>query len=385
MNIFDNDLSRILTSYIAHRYYPTSRACFRLISRKGYPLEQKFAPLIDKRLNYLKESIQAGADQFISTHFPYLSFDQSYACMLKSYMEKTRIDVWWDKTLELSIRGPFSSTSLLTTPIQTILNELILETLSGRDIAQIKHRVMAGVNALDKVDPSRSGIVFSEIGSRRRINLDYQLEIISDVFQIAPERLIGTGNPYISNQLGLPLLGMMHHDYILAATANHVSNMKVIAERQALMQWRNTFGSFYDAAISDTFGLDHFLVAFDRNLSDSIQSVRHDSGDPINWAKRMQMHYKTIGIMSQEKRFIFTDSLDWSDISNIFSNVQMICRPSFGLGGNFTGAGSSRLINMSIKLIEFEGNQVRKLSDDPNKMHPEELAPMPFKNLLTIY
>jgi nicotinate phosphoribosyltransferase len=339
----------------------------------------------DIHFNTSQAAITSGTEKLVLTKFPQLIFEPNYAEQLKIDMTETRIDVWWDKTLELSIQGPFSSSCLLTTPIQAILNELILETLSNEDISQIKHRVIAGVSYLDMADPERSRIVFSEIGSRRRINLEYQLDVISDILRLAPDRLIGTGNPYISEQLCLPLLGMMHHDYILAATAGYTGKTRIAAERNALLQWHNSFGPRYNTALSDTFGFDHFLVAFDKSIAVPIQGVRHDSGNPINWAKRMAIHYDSMDITPQKKIFVFTDSLDWSNLPVIFSQVQTICNPIFELGGNFTGAGPMHGTDMSIKLIMFDQHPVRKLSDDANKVQPEFLAPMPVKNLLTIF
>ncbi|NMC57888.1 MAG: nicotinate phosphoribosyltransferase, partial [Candidatus Methanofastidiosa archaeon] len=125
-------------------------------------------------------------------------------------------------------------------------------------------------------------------------------------------------------------------------------------------------------ALPDTFTTDVFFRQFEKKFSKLYDGVRHDSGDPIEFAKKTIAHYESQGIDPKSKTIIFSDSLNTESARQIKDFCRGIIKCSFGIGTNFTNDVGVKPLNMVIKMtdakpVNEEWVPTIKLSDSPGK------------------
>src|SRR5690606_26480304 len=103
-------------------------------------------------------------------------------------------------------------------------------------------------------------------------------------------------------------------------------------------------------------------------LASIYSGVRHDSGDPFEFANKVVQHYKLLGIDHTSKTIVFSDGLT----ADLAAEIQAHCdklgiKCSFGIGTSFTNDFDTPALNMVIKLWFVNGNPVVKISDNPGK------------------
>jgi nicotinate phosphoribosyltransferase len=177
----------------------------------------------------------------------------------------------------------------------------------------------------------------------------------------------GTSNAYFAFKHGNDLSGTMAHELIQAGQS--IDNVELKnSQKYMLEKWLLEFNGKLSIALTDTLGLDKFLRDFDFNLSSSYAGVRHDSGDPIEWAYKMIKHYDDFNISSIDKTFVFSDGLDFNKIININNLFKDKANLMFGVGTNLTNDFEEVTpLQIVIKMIGCNGKLVAKLSDNPIK------------------
>ena len=125
-------------------------------------------------------------------------------------------------------------------------------------------------------------------------------------------------------------------------------------------------------ALTDTFTSRAFFDSFDKKFAKLFDGVRHDSGDPIDFASQTIAHYERLGINPLSKTIIFSDALTPEKVEHIHAFCKDRIGMAFGIGTNFTNDVGVEPMNMVIKMVEArpEGQQwlpVIKLSDVPDK------------------
>ena len=95
--------------------------------------------------------------------------------------------------------------------------------------------------------------------------------------------------------------------------------------------------------------------------------VRHDSGDPIAWGERMIAHLEKLRIDPKTKSLIFSDSLDFARVVELYLRFADRARLAFGVGTNLTNDLGYTPLQIVIKMVRCNGQPVAKLSDTPAK------------------
>jgi nicotinate phosphoribosyltransferase len=145
------------------------------------------------------------------------------------------------------------------------------------------------------------------------------------------------------------------------------------ANRYALEAWLQVYKGELGIALPDTFGTDSFLRDFDRQLAMVYKGVRHDSGDPFEFAKKIIKFYEQIDINPQSKTIVFSDSLNPQKcikLAEAFGGAggnKRLIHCQFGIGTNFTNDFLTRALNIVIKMTHLNGIPVVKVSDDKSK------------------
>jgi nicotinate phosphoribosyltransferase len=121
-------------------------------------------------------------------------------------------------------------------------------------------------------------------------------------------------------------------------------------------------------ALTDCISMDAFLVDFDLYFAKLFDGLRHDSGDPLQWAEKAIRHYEKLGIEPLSKTLIFSDGMTLPSALQLYRALHGRINLSFGIGTNLTcdipGVEAS---NMVIKMITCNGHPVAKISDTLGK------------------
>jgi nicotinate phosphoribosyltransferase len=145
-----------------------------------------------------------------------------------------------------------------------------------------------------------------------------------------------------------------------------------MANMMGLGHWTQVYDGDLGIALTDTYTTAVFFEQFDKKYSKLFDGVRHDSGDPIEFAEKVISHYTQMGIDPKSKVIVFSDSLNYEKVKRIADFCKDKIKMSFGVGTNFTNDAGLPSMNMVIKLTEVKLNNdqwqgVVKLSDEKNK------------------
>jgi nicotinate phosphoribosyltransferase len=195
-----------------------------------------------------------------------------------------------------------------------------------------------------------AGVIWGDFGTRRRRNFEAQERVVR-ICKDNPN-FTGTSNVYLAMKYGVKALGTMAHEWIMAHSA--LFSLRH-ANRYALEAWNNVYQGALGTALPDTFGTDSFLRDFNGVLARLFDSVRHDSGDPYEWAEKFFAHYSKVGIDRRSKPLGFTDGNDVDSAIAIHQWVEgKDGKCWFGIGTSMTNdfGPASPAVSIVIKLSE---------------------------------
>jgi nicotinate phosphoribosyltransferase len=268
-----------------------------------------------------------------------------------------------DSRLEIVIRGPWHQTILWEVPLMALISELYFRpTLEGFpkvDLTAVTALAQTKGMRLVECSPTQAGCAFADFGTRRRRSFAVHNAVIEGL----KDACIGTSNVYLAMKHGLKPIGTMAHEWIMGISA--LESLRH-ANRFALRKWKEVYKANLGIALTDTFGTPVFWDDFDLELAKVYDGIRHDSGDPIEFAKAASSHYEKLGINPESKTIIFSDGLTVDKAREIRKKLPNM-RIAFGIGTHLTNDFKEPALNMVIKLRSIDGIPVIKLSDEPGK------------------
>jgi nicotinate phosphoribosyltransferase len=145
-----------------------------------------------------------------------------------------------------------------------------------------------------------------------------------------------------------------------------------MANSMGLEHWVQVYRGDLGIALSDTYTTDVFFKQFDKMFAKLFDGVRHDSGDPLQFADKVIQHYQRLGIDPVSKTIIFSDALNYDKVARIAEHCKGRIGISFGIGTNLTNDFGPVPMNIVIKMSEAlpqddEWTEVVKLSDEHGK------------------
>jgi nicotinate phosphoribosyltransferase len=176
----------------------------------------------------------------------------------------------------------------------------------------------------------------------------------------------GTSNVNWARLYGISPIGTMAHEWIQAGQA--VGVRLVDSQKYMLQKWVDEYRGDLGIALTDTIGMDAFLRDFDKYFAKLYDGVRHDSGDPFEFARRFIDHYRNFGIDPRTKTLVFSDGLTFEKAVAIHKAFSGVINVSFGIGTNLTNdfPGVTPL-SIVMKMQRCNGQPVAKISDEPEK------------------
>lgn len=264
--------------------------------------------------------------------------------------------------LSVKIRGPWYRTVLWEVPLMALICEMYAPQFRGSlDIARNQ-----GIKKGTKL--REAGCLFADFGTRRRFSQPVQQQTVAGLIEsanpTAAGKLTGTSNVDLARQFDITPIGTHAHEWFMAHAALFGYRL---ANRYALEAWVNEYDGDLGIALTDTFTTKTFFSQFSMKLAKLFDGVRHDSADPIEFAKMTIAHYEQLRIDPMTKTIVFSDGLTTDKAIEIHNWCKGKIRTAFGIGTHFTNDVGFKPLNIVIKLTKCNTIPVVKLSDEPGK------------------
>lgn len=274
--------------------------------------------------------------------------------------------------LRILAKGPIVHVMGFEIFVLYIVNELYFRRLGETDkaLAVARERLEAKVAYLQ--DLRHRGelaqghpFTFFDFGLRRRYSRTWQDEVVARLAKEFPGILGGTSNVYLAKTLGLTPIGTMAHEYLQAYQAFGFRLRDF--QKAALEGWVQEFRGDLGTALTDVVGMDAFLADFDLYFAKLFDGLRHDSGDPVAWGEKALAHYAKLRVDAHTKRLVFSDGLDLPKAVELHRHFRDRTQTAFGIGTNLTNDTCHKALNVVMKIMSCEGQNVAKLSDSAGK------------------
>ena len=277
-----------------------------------------------------------------------------------------------DGDLNLRFRGPSLHVTLMEIYALAIISELhTFRNCDGFDLSLARENLAAKI-ALIKNDKSLADLRFADFGTRRRASKAWQEEAIQTLKEQLPINFSGTSNPHFAQRFDLSPIGTMAHEWFQSWQA--VTRL-ADAQKAALEGWVQEYRGRLGIALTDCYSMDSFIRDFsDPYFVKLYDGLRHDSGCPFAWAEKSIKMYKDMGIDPLSKTLVFSDSLNFPRMLEIYKRFKGKIKLSFGIGTNLMNDVGNEPLNIVIKMVAANGKPVAKISDEPGKSMCEDLS-----------
>lgn len=271
--------------------------------------------------------------------------------------------------LIIHIRGPWLHVILFEVPLLAIISEVRNRAAYPYvRLEQVRDRLVEKCDWLREQASAEelAGFTLADFGTRRRFSHAVQQMVATELPGLFPGHFVGTSNVHLARTLGLRPMGTMAHEWIMAH--QQLGPRLIDSQRAALDCWVREYRGALGIALTDCITMDAFLRDFDLFFAKLFDGLRHDSGDPLEWAEKAIAHYHKLGIDPRTRQLVFSDGLDFAKALHIYRALAGRCRPSFGIGTGLTcDVPGVRPTNMVIKMTACNGQPVAKISDSPGK------------------
>ncbi|MFL5739182.1 MAG: nicotinate phosphoribosyltransferase [Flavisolibacter sp.] len=365
-SILDNDFYKFTMQQGVVRLFPRAKARYRFINRGKHSFPSGFASALRSSVDALA-ALRLSNDEkrWLMRTCPYL--DPVYLDFLEGYRydpSEVRIEQRGSE-LDVFVEGFWYRTILWEVPLLCLISEnyYSLEEPKKENDSELIRKTRAKIETYGEM-----GVTIAEFGTRRRHSYAVH-QLVVETLKKYGKTFVGTSNVHFAHTNQIKPIGTHAHEWFMFHAAKYGFKM---ANTLALEHWIDVFRGDLGIALSDTFTTREFYEIFDKKFAKLFDGVRHDSGDPIEFAKRTILHYQSMGIDPMSKTIIFSDSLNPEKVKDIADYCRGKIGMSFGIGTNFTNDVGPKPMNIVIKMTEAlpecePWTPVVKLSDEPGK------------------
>ena len=366
-SILDNDFYKITMQNAVVKLFPTEHVKYQFINRGKHFFPEGFDDELRKAVNAMAQlKLTKEEKKYLQKTCPYLALP--YLDFLEGYhYDPSEVEIkQTGHDLEVSVEGLWYRTILWEVPLLALISELHYEMNNmERDSNEIVIQ-----NTLDKAQKlNKLGVTFAEFGTRRRHSYDVHNLVVDSLIKNQNSQFIGSSNVHFAMKYGVKPIGTHAHEWFMFHVAEYGFKM---ANEIALEHWVDVYRGDLGVALSDTYTTDVFFQQFDKKFSKLFDGVRHDSGDPLEFADKTIAHYESNGINPLFKYIIFSDGLNLEKVEEITNYCRGKIGISFGIGTNLTNDVGLKPMNIVMKLIGVKANNgdwipTVKLSDEHGK------------------
>lgn len=377
-SVLDTDLYKFTTSYAYSKLYPRAYGQFRFIDRGKTTYPQGFAEELKKEIQEMsKLALTKDEASFLYRELPYLP--PTYIDFVRGFRfdpEEVKVEQDAEGNLSIIAEGLLYRVTLWETPILALVSELYYKMLGAQpDMEYTERTIISKARKL-----AEHGITFSMFGMRRRFSAAIEDRVTELLKEQAAGYLFGTSNVYYAYKHGLRVSGTHPHEWIQFHGAMFGYKM---ANYMAMEDWINVYDGDLGTVLTDTYTTDVFMRNFSKKHAMLFTSLRHDSGDPLQFTEKVIARYRELRVDPTIKYIIFSDGLDPERAIEIANYCKGRIGASFGIGTNFSNDVGNGVRPMNIvmklwkcKMTEKERwNPCVKLSDVDGKHtgEPEEI------------
>jgi nicotinate phosphoribosyltransferase len=373
-SLMDTDFYKIT---MLQAYYHAAE--FRLVdvewkfacrNRNGFNLAE-LIPEILRQLEHVCTLSFTEQELDYLSQFPYIKPD--FIEFLRIFKLNKRFIQLQPKGDDLNLRfhGPLVHVTLLEIYALAIISELhTINHCSGIDLSLAREK-LANKIALLKAEDDLSGFYFVDFGTRRRASKAWQKEVLQTLKQELPGCFSGTSSLHFARTLGLSPIGTMAHEWFQSWQA--VTRL-ADAQKAALEAWVQEYRGRLGIALTDCYSMDSFIRDFsDPYFGKLYDGLRHDSGCPFLWGEKAIRMYQDMKIDPLTKTLVFSDSLTFPRMLEIWNRFKGRIKVSFGIGTNLMNDVGNVPLDIVIKMVAANGKPVAKISDEPGKSMCEDL------------
>ena len=377
-SVLDTDLYKFTTSYAYSKLYPRAYGQFRFIDRGKTTYPQGFAEELKKEIQEMsKLALTKDEASFLYRELPYLP--PTYIDFVRGFRfdpEEVKVEQDAEGNLSIIAEGLLYRVTLWETPILALVSELYYKMLGAQpDMEYTERTIISKARKL-----AEHGITFSMFGMRRRFSAAIEDRVTELLKEHAAGYLFGTSNVYYAYKHGLRVSGTHPHEWIQFHGAMFGYKM---ANYMAMEDWINVYDGDLGTVLTDTYTTDVFMRNFSKKHAMLFTSLRHDSGDPLQFTEKVIARYRELRVDPTIKYIIFSDGLDPERAIEIANYCKGRIGASYGIGTNFSNDVGNGIRPMNIvmklwkcKMTEKERwNPCVKLSDVDGKHtgEPEEI------------
>ncbi len=366
-SILDNDFYKITMQNAVVKLFPEQVVKYQFINRGKHEFPPNFGLELQKAVNSMAEMQLTKEEKlFLKQTCPYLNLP--YLDFLEGYhYDPSEVQISQDGTnLEVTVEGLWYRTILWEVPILALISELFYDVNNLNRVSdeEIICRTLQKSEHLQELD-----VTFAEFGTRRRHSYKVQDLVVNELQKNSGKDFIGSSNVHFAMKYGIKPIGTHAHEWFMFHAAEYGFKM---ANEIALEHWVDVYRGDLGVALSDTFTTDVFFRQFDKKFTKLFDGVRHDSGDPIEFAEKTIKHYEENGINPLYKYIIFSDGLNLEKVDEITKACRGKIGISFGIGTNLTNDVGLKPMNIVMKLIGVQAPNndwipTVKLSDEKGK------------------
>ena len=370
-SLLDTDLYKITVWQAFLHHHPDAYARSELICRnpKIFSLSKVITRIEEEIENLTTLKFTEDELSYLS-NIPYLKID--FINFLRIFhLQKEFIKIKKSGNgITLVIEGPQVHTTIFEIYILSIISEIYSQQVASGSELELGRKNLNNKISLIKqvVQEDRESCCpfqFFDFGTRRRFSQQWQSEIVKTLKQEVPDYFKGTSSLLLAKQYQLTPIGTHSHEYFQSHQAYGVQLRNF--QKKALEEWVQEYRGDLGIALTDTIGIDAFLRDFDLYFAKLFDGLRHDSGDPFEWANKCIAHYKKLNIDPKTKRLVFSNSLDIPTALKIYKAFNKKIKLGFGIGTNLTNDVGITPLNIVIKNTSCNQQPTAKITDDPNK------------------
>ncbi|ADX68404.1 MULTISPECIES: nicotinate phosphoribosyltransferase [Weeksella] len=366
-SILDNDFYKITMQFAVTKLYPDVQAKYTFINRGKHEFPEGFGEELKRQVVAMAElGLTKEEKQYLHRNCPYIS--PSYLDFLQGYRyDPDEVEIVQEGSdLQVHVKGYWYRTILWEVPLLALISELYyrLNHLSRVSDQEITEKTSNKIDLFNKL-----GVTVADFGTRRRHSYQVHDLVIQELINHSGRSFVGSSNVHFAHKYNVKPIGTHAHEWFMFHGARFGYK---IANSISLDRWVKVFYGDLGIALTDTYTSAIFFRQFDKKLSKLFDGVRHDSGDPIEFAQMTIDHYQKMGINPLHKTIIFSDGLNPEKVENITKFCKNKIGISFGIGTNLTNDTGLRPMNIVMKLTgissyDIPWTGVVKLSDEGNK------------------
>lgn len=345
-SFLDNDLYKFTMQYAVMKLFPSAIVKYVFINRGHHVFPKEFSKLLKLSIHSMMDLKFTNEERkFFEKKFSYL--DSSYLDFLQTYRYDPNeiIIEQINNKLNIIIQGFWYRTILWEVPLMSIISELYNISYDNHitnkkiiDIIKLKIQKYKALN-----------VPIAEFGTRRRYSYETHNLIIKNLKENKNNFFLGSSNVHLSHIFNLPTIGTQSHEWFMFHGSKYGFHL---ANQIALKHWMMIYPNNLKIALSDTYTTFTFFKIFNKTFANFFDGIRHDSGDPIMFAKITIEHYKKLNINPLKKIIIFSDGLNPNIITKIVKLYKNKINIHFGVGTNLTNDFGIQPMNIVIKMIQ---------------------------------